>query len=191
MKRKVKKFRSGDRVEGDYDSSDDARNLIAAAEREKADYEGRGRDVYDETGTKSRLKRNLETGELYDPTGEVSTTKTVTRRAAPATGDGKKASGSTPAAKSESSKSTSSPTTRQGKRVAEIEKALSKPAGDYKSSGNYGEAARSSRTLGDLFRGSARHPRTGATYKKGGSVGSASKRADGIAQRGKTRGRIV
>jgi hypothetical protein len=29
-----------------------------------------------------------------------------------------------------------------------------------------------------------------ATYKKGGSVSSASKRADGIAQRGKTRGRM-
>jgi hypothetical protein len=28
-------------------------------------------------------------------------------------------------------------------------------------------------------------------YKKGGSVGSASKRADGIAQRGRTRGRMV
>ena len=28
-------------------------------------------------------------------------------------------------------------------------------------------------------------------YAKGGSVGSASKRADGIAQRGKTRGRMV
>jgi hypothetical protein len=28
-------------------------------------------------------------------------------------------------------------------------------------------------------------------YKKGGSVGSASKRADGIAQRGKTRGKMV
>ena len=29
------------------------------------------------------------------------------------------------------------------------------------------------------------------TYKKGGKVSSASKRADGCAQRGKTRGRIV
>jgi hypothetical protein len=28
-------------------------------------------------------------------------------------------------------------------------------------------------------------------YKKGGSVGSASKRADGIAQRGKTRGKMI
>lgn len=30
-----------------------------------------------------------------------------------------------------------------------------------------------------------------APYKKGGSVGSASKRADGIAQRGKTKGRMI
>ena len=30
-----------------------------------------------------------------------------------------------------------------------------------------------------------------AGYKKGGSVGSASARADGIAQRGKTKGRMV
>ena len=29
------------------------------------------------------------------------------------------------------------------------------------------------------------------TFKKGGSVGSASKRADGIAQRGKTRGKMI
>jgi len=31
----------------------------------------------------------------------------------------------------------------------------------------------------------------GSSYKKGGSVSSASKRADGIAQRGKTKGRFV
>ena len=31
----------------------------------------------------------------------------------------------------------------------------------------------------------------GKMFKKGGKVGSASKRADGIAQRGKTKGRIV
>jgi hypothetical protein len=107
---------------------------------------------------------------------------------------------SAPAAKSESSTAKSAPTTRQGRRVAQIEEALSNPAGDYKSSGTYGEAAKSSRTLGDLFRGSARHARTGATYKKGGkvkkyasggSVSSASKRADGCAQRGKTKGKMV
>lgn len=32
---------------------------------------------------------------------------------------------------------------------------------------------------------------TGETFKRGGKVGSASKRADGIAQRGKTRGTMV
>lgn len=32
---------------------------------------------------------------------------------------------------------------------------------------------------------------TGTTFKKGGKVASASKRGDGIAQRGKTRGRMV
>lgn len=32
---------------------------------------------------------------------------------------------------------------------------------------------------------------TGTTFKKGGKVGNASKRGDGIAQRGKTRGRMV
>ena len=34
-------------------------------------------------------------------------------------------------------------------------------------------------------------PRGGKQMKAGGKVGSASKRADGIAQRGKTRGRMV
>ena len=32
---------------------------------------------------------------------------------------------------------------------------------------------------------------TGTPFKKGGKVGSASKRGDGIAQRGKTKGRMV
>ena len=32
---------------------------------------------------------------------------------------------------------------------------------------------------------------TSMNYKKGGSVGSASKRADGVAERGKTRGKMV
>lgn len=34
-------------------------------------------------------------------------------------------------------------------------------------------------------------PRRGRPFAKGGSVGSASRRADGIAQRGKTKGRII
>lgn len=34
-------------------------------------------------------------------------------------------------------------------------------------------------------------PKLSDEYKKGGSVGSASRRADGIAQRGKTRGTLI
>jgi len=188
-KMKVKRYQAGLGVDSDYESSDDAKNLIAAAAREKADYEAsqsKMPDVGAPLKMASFKEAFAEARNRGDKTFEYMGKKFTTEMAG-----GKKASGSAPAAKSESSRSTSSPTTRQGKRVAEYKEALSNPAGDYKSSGSYGDAARSSRTLGDLFRGSARHPRTGATYKKGGSVGSASKRADGIAQRGKTKGRMV
>ena len=55
------------------------------------------------------------------------------------------------------------------------------------------------RGLGSMASGMAGGPRPmrgsprpgGAMFKKGGSVGSASKRADGIAVKGKTRGKIV
>lgn len=39
--------------------------------------------------------------------------------------------------------------------------------------------------------GGAGRGKVNPTYKKGGSVGSASRRADGIAQRGKTKGRTL
>ena len=41
------------------------------------------------------------------------------------------------------------------------------------------------------FLGKRMREALGSSYKKGGSVSSASSRADGIAKRGKTRGRIV
>ena len=201
MKRKVKKFNAGG-----YESSDDARNLIAAAEREKADYEGRGRDVYDETGTKSRLKRNLETGELYDPTGEVLMTKTVTRRAAPAaaasrpaaapavSGDeGETASGLAREARGSRAEARPEPRTFADKQSAAGEKMR----GAYRSS-----VDDMASYLKKLFTPSANNPRIRrelaegtrirSEMKKGGVVKStASKRADGCAQRGKTRGKMV
>lgn len=185
-KMKVKRYQAGLGVEGDYESSEDAKNLIAAAAREKADFEAAQSKMPDVGGP----AKMASFGEAFkearnrgDKTFEYMGKKFTTEMAGGAK--------STPSTKSGSSTAKSAPTTRQGKRVAEIEEALSSPAGSYKSSGSYGEAARSSRTLGDLFRGSARHARTGATYKKGGAVGSASKRADGCAQRGKTRGKMV
>jgi hypothetical protein len=82
-------------------------------------------------------------------------------------------------------------TTRQGRRIAEISETFSNPAGSPDTKprviGSYGDAARSATTLG--FSTPNRVERRG--YKSGGSVGSASKRADGIAIKGKTKGRMI
>ena len=63
---------------------------------------------------------------------------------------------------------------------------------------DYKEKERESELSGRLDFGSPRSrnyddrtPRMSDDYKKGGKVSSASKRADGIAQRGKTKGRMI
>ena len=223
MKKKVKRYVTGDFV--DYDSSDDARNLLRAAERETREFKGMDTDVIDETGMKSRLKRNMETGELYDPTGEIMTAK------ARATPRGR----ATPRAEAPS---------RVSERIAErIEEGMSasgmpreargavagaEPRPSAPRSTSYAEAAKSGRNLSNLLKSGAedrekfakdvregrektlgtklqefgsRFKRAlmtgrpqGEGMKKGGVVkkaSSASKRADGIAQRGKTRGRMI
>ena len=147
MKRKVKRFSAG----GDYESSDDARNLIAAAEREEREFKGMGSDVIDETGTKSRLKRNLETGELYDPEGTKST-------------KADKAKPKAPPLRTAFQKRAAKQTAAREARAAV-------------------KAARKAEPLGQMS------DVIGA--KKGGMMSSASKRADGCAIRGKTKGRIV
>ena len=82
-------------------------------------------------------------------------------------------------------------TTRQGRRIAEMSETFSNPAGSPDTKprviGSYGDAARSATTLG--FSTPNRVERRG--YKSGGSVGSASKRADGCATKGKTKGRMI
>jgi hypothetical protein len=53
-------------------------------------------------------------------------------------------------------------------------------------------AAKGLRNYGRMYKqGLGMKPDTNYEYKKGGMVGSASKRADGIAIKGKTRGKIV
>ena len=151
MKR-IKRYAAGKTVESDYESSDDARNLIAAAEREERDFKGMGPDVFDETGMKSRLKRNMETGELYDPEGTKST------------------------------KAASKPTTKpQPNRTAFQKRADKQTAARAARAAS--SAARKNQPLGQMS--------DVVAAKKGGKVSSASSRADGIAQRGKTRGRMI
>lgn len=54
------------------------------------------------------------------------------------------------------------------------------------------DAAKGLRNYGRLYKqGLGMKPSTDYEYSKGGKVSSASKRADGIAKKGKTRGRIV
>ena len=60
------------------------------------------------------------------------------------------------------------------------------------SSINESDAAKGLRNYGRMYKqGLGMKPETQYEYKKGGKVSSASKRADGIAIKGKTKGRIV
>jgi hypothetical protein len=62
--------------------------------------------------------------------------------------------------------------------------------GKVKAAGS--EIAKQARNYGRTYKeGLGMKPDTPYEKKKGGMVNSASKRADGIAQRGKTRGRLV
>jgi hypothetical protein len=66
--------------------------------------------------------------------------------------------------------------------VNAINKAGPAPSGGQGNDGNDGNGV-----IAQLMR---EHPELAPRLKKGGKVSSASKRADGIAQRGKTRGKM-
>jgi len=120
-----------------------------------------GMDVQDETGmVNKRLKRNPETGELYDTEVTAPSKKPASSPAKPAV----KSRPMSAAAESAFQEANISPTTRA-----------------------------------EYDRGISNEPRANTYYKKGGavkgyasggSVSSASKRADGIATKGKTRGKM-
>ena len=75
-------------------------------------------------------------------------------------------------------KSTAEPTPKEDSKEA---------AGDKKS---WWTTPNANLQRGSLPSGKEIRAALGSSYKKGGSVSSASKRADGIAQRGKTKGRM-
>ena len=159
MKRKVKRYSAGNQVEGDYESSDDAKNLIAAAAREKADYEASQSKMPD-VGAPLKM---ASFGEAFkeargrgEKTFDYMGKKYTTDLAAP--------------------KSTSKSETPKSRTFAEKQAA----AGEKMQGAYRGAAENVKRGLRSLV-----------GMKKGGSVSSASKRADGCAQRGKTRGRMI
>jgi hypothetical protein len=167
MKRKVKKFSAG----GDYDSSDDAKNLLLAADREAVEYEGEkiAKPLREAAqAAKAEPMKMASFGEAFkeargrgDKTfeymGKKYTTETAKPKAAP---------------KDETPKTeTDRPRTLAQKQEA----AAPKMQGAYRDA-----ASNFKRGLKSMF-----------GMKAGGKIKSASSRADGCAMRGKTRGKMV
>ena len=143
--KKMRKFENG----GDIESTQGQNPGIDDDTRARAKAYVAG-TLQDETGKESKIRRNTETGELYD----TETPKAKPKAAAP---------------KKESKKETKT----------ESKKASSEEPSFFKGTKGY-------KNLGALFK-SMREKAGITSYKSGGKVSSASKRADGIAQRGKTR----
>ncbi len=152
MKNKMRKFVEG----GDFESEQGENPGIDDDTRARAKARVAG-TLQDETGKESKIRRNTETGELYD----TDTPKAKPKAAAK------------PAPKAGSKKETKT----------ESKKASSEEPSFFKGTKGY-------KNLGALFK-SMREKAGITSYKSGGSVSSASSRADGIAQRGKTKGRMV
>ena len=150
--KKMRKFENG----GDIESTQGQNPGIDDDTRARAKAYVAG-TLQDETGKESKIRRNTETGELYD----TDTPKAKSKAAAK------------PAPKAESKKETKT----------ESKKASSEEPSFFKGTKGY-------KNLGALFK-SMREKAGITSYKSGGSVSSASSRADGIAQRGKTKGRMV
>jgi len=125
--------------------------------------------------TRARAKAYVA-GTLQDETGKESKIRRNTETGDLYTTEDSKAKPKTaakPAPKSESKKETKT----GSKKASSEEPSFFKGTKGYKN-------------LGALFK-SMREKAGITSYKSGGSVSSASSRADGIAQRGKTKGRMV
>lgn len=154
--KKMRKFENG----GDIESTQGQNPGIDDDTRARAKAYVAG-TLQDETGKESKIRRNTETGELYD----TETPKAKPKAAAK------------PAPKAEPKKETYG-----NDRRSEKQKAAGEEPSFLKGTKGY--------NLSDVTRFLRR--KAGITsYKSGGSVSSASSRADGCAIKGKTKGRIV
>ena len=169
MKR-IKRYAAGKTVDSDYESSDDAKNLRLAADREAVEYEGEKiakplREAAEAAKAEPMKMASFkeafaEARKSGDKTFEYMGKKYTTELAKP------KSESKTPA----------------GPRASDTGDELSRLLRRSPSPVPRTDLMRTSKgkvSLGE------------ASFKKGGTVGSASRRADGCAQRGKTRGRMV
>jgi hypothetical protein len=152
--KKIRKYEEG----GDIESTQGQNPGIDDDTRARAKAYVAG-TLQDETGKESKIRRNTETGDLYD--SEM--------KAAP------KAKPKAEAPKAEPKKA--EPKKAEPKKNSGEEPSFFKGTKGFK---NIGEAFKAMRRSAGI-----------TSYKSGGSVSSASKRADGCAVKGKTKGRMV
>ena len=185
MKKKMKRYENGGEIEsmqGQNPGIDDDTRA-----RAKAYVAG---TLQDETGKESKVRRNTETGELYDTEDSF---KPVPKSMPVTETKAKTESKAEP--KKESKKETKEESKAESKKSAkEQAKEVIKPPKlpeSFEKAGGGKERAKTKVDSGTFsFSKIAKNLRERAgitSYKSGGSVSSASKRADGIAQRGKTR----
>jgi hypothetical protein len=153
-------------------------------------------ELRDETGATSKIRRNTETGDLYNT--EAPTPKAETKPAPKAETKPAPKAEAKPAPKAESkSKSEMGPTKKT--TVQDFRESLKKGPempGSYKKESAGSEKPKAKIEPGTFSFGKIAkdlREKAGITsYKSGGAVkSSASRRADGCAIRGKTKGRMV
>lgn len=144
-------------------------------------------ELRDETGATSKIRRNTETGDLYST--EAPTPKPAPKAEAKSESKAESKAGQF----LEKEKAPTKKTTVQDFRES-LKKAPEMP-GSYKKESAGSEKPKTKIEPGTFSFGKiAKNLREKAgitSYKKGGSVSSASRRADGCAIRGKTKGRMV
>ena len=167
--KKVKRFQ-----EGGYEDTDDYKNLMLAADREAVEYEGEKiakplREAAEAKKAKT-AKRIVSKEELaksgFDNLRDFLNAERGLKR---------RDTMRTPAQEAADDAKIAAAMGKSDRSVAKAE-------GSFADRQSYKRATREAQ---------ADEKRKAMGMKKGGSVGSASKRADGIAQRGKTKGRIV
>ena len=195
MKKKMRKFEEGGLSKaqeewlGGADRSDPiimARMRKAVPDEPKAAPKADTGELRDETGATSKIRRNTETGDLYS-------TEAPTPKAAPKAEAKSESKAETKAGQFlEKEKAPTKKTTVQDFRES-LKKAPEMP-GSYKKESTEKPKAKiepGTFSFGKIAK-NLREKAGITSYKSGGSVkSSASRRADGCAIRGKTKGRMV
>jgi len=193
MKKKMKRYENGGEIEsmqGQNPGIDDDTRA-----RAKAYVAG---TLQDETGKESKVRRNTETGELYDTEDSfkpVPKSMPVTETKAKTESKKETKKESKPASNKPDSVSSGG---KEGKEKTgfQLKKEAALARSDAEPSATKTAEARKSPSFSDFkesiiktfsFPKSQRTTAAAKGMKSGGKVSSASKRADGIAQRGKTR----